>query len=117
VDSAGSGDLALAQMQKQRPDVVLLDIMMDWALDGVHVTREMLRQQQLQGVPIIIVSSLLDSEYRDMFPQDEYLHFDMWLDKPCPPSRLLAKVEEVLSRYEKYRQNPRGASIPGGSQS
>ena len=104
VDTARNGDEALAKMQAQTPDLVLLDIMMDWALDGVHVTREMLRQQQLQGIPIIIVSSIVDSEYRDMFPQDQYLHFDVWLDKPCPPSRLVAQVEEVLSRYDKYRQ-------------
>jgi DNA-binding response OmpR family regulator len=102
VDSARDGDEALDKMKDQRPDVVLLDIMMDWPLDGLHVTREMLRQQRLQGVPIIIVSSILDSEYRVMFPQDEYLHFDVWLDKPCPPAQLVAKVGEVLSRYEDY---------------
>jgi CheY-like chemotaxis protein len=105
VDSASSGDEALARMQAQKPDVVLLDIIMDWALDGVHVTREMLRQKGLSGIPIIIVSSIVDSEYRDYFPQDEYLHFDAWLDKPCAPADLAAKVQEVLVRYEKHRES------------
>jgi DNA-binding response OmpR family regulator len=113
VESARDGDEALGKMNQHRPDVVLLDIMMDWALDGLHVTREMLRQQHLHGVPIIIVSSIMDSEYRNMFPQDEYLHCDVWLDKPCPPSRLVAEVEEVLSRYERYRQ---GSSQPSNAE-
>jgi CheY-like chemotaxis protein len=98
-DAARDGDEALARMQFKRPDVVLLDIMMAWALDGLRVTREMLRNQRLNSVPIIIVSSIMDSEYRQMFPQDEYLHFDTWLDKPCPPSRLVDEVEKVLSRH------------------
>jgi DNA-binding response OmpR family regulator len=115
VESARDGDEALGKMKQHRPDVVLLDIMMDWALDGLHVTWEMLRQQQLHGVPIIIVSSIMDSEYRNMFPQDEYLHFDVWLDKPCPPSRLVAEVEEVLSRYERYRQGSSEPSNAGAS--
>ena len=104
VDSARNGDEGLAKMQEQKPDIVLLDIMMDWALDGVHVTREMLHQKELQGIPIIIVSSVVDSEYRDLFPQDQYLHFDYWLDKPCPPSELIAWVENVLSRHERHKR-------------
>lgn len=104
VDSANSGDEALSRLRAQRPDLVLLDIMMDWALDGVNVTRQMLRDRELQGIPVIIVSSIIDSEYRDMFPQDEYLHFDYWLDKPCPPSVLVQRIETVLSRYEKDAQ-------------
>jgi DNA-binding response OmpR family regulator len=92
VDSARSGDEALAQMQLEKPDLVLLDIMMDWPLDGVNVSQEMLRHSELRGVPIIIVSSIVDSEYRDFFPQDQYLHADAWLDKPCPPSEIVAKV-------------------------
>lgn len=100
VDSARDGGEALDKMREQRPDVILLDIMMAWPLDGLHVTREMLRQRRLQGVPIIIVSSIMDSEYRTMFPRDEYLHFDVWLHKPCPPAELVAKVGDVLSRKE-----------------
>ncbi|MCG2770455.1 MAG: hypothetical protein L6435_19060, partial [Anaerolineae bacterium] len=83
---------------------VLLDIMMDGVLDGVYVTREMLRQRELQRIPIIIVSSIVDTEYRGLFPQDEYLHFDAWLDKPCTPSELMATIEDVLARHEKKRK-------------
>ncbi|KPL23696.1 MAG: hypothetical protein AMJ93_04065 [Anaerolineae bacterium SM23_84] len=99
VDSASSGEEGLSKIRQQRPDLVLLDIMMDWVLDGVQVTREMLRQKELLNIPIIIVSSIVDSEYRDMFPQDEYLHCDSWLDKPCPPDKLLGEMNRILSRY------------------
>ena len=101
VESARSADEALVKMQLRKPDLVLLDIMMDGVLDGVYVTREMLRQRELQGVPIIIVSSIVDTEYRSLFPQDEYLHFDDWLDKPYAPSELMAMIEHILGRSER----------------
>ena len=101
VESARSADEALAKMELLKPDLVLLDIMMDGVLDGVYVTREMLRQRDLQRIPIIIVSSIVDTEYLNLFPQDEYLHFDAWLDKPCAPSELMATIEHVLGRSER----------------
>jgi len=104
VDSARDGDEGLATMELQKPDLVLLDIMMKWVLEGVHVSGEMLRREELRGIPIIMISSIVDSEYRDFFPQDQYLHVDTWLDKPVPPSKLVAEVERVLSRYERYRK-------------
>ncbi len=102
VDSASSGDQALVRMQLQKPDLVLLDIMMDWVLDGVNVTREMLRHPALSSIPIVIVSSIVNSENRDLFPQDQYLHADSWLDKPCSPSAIVGEVERILSRYEQH---------------
>jgi DNA-binding response OmpR family regulator len=89
-------------MQEQIPDLVLLDVMMDWVLDGVSVSRSMMREPALQRVPIIMVTSIRDSEYRGSFPQDEYLHINTWLDKPCSPDQLVSEVEAVLERHERF---------------
>ncbi len=35
VDTAAGGDAGLAKMQEDKPDLVILDVMMDWVLDGV----------------------------------------------------------------------------------
>jgi DNA-binding response OmpR family regulator len=66
----------------------------------------MMKQPDLAGIPIIMVTSIRSSEYRGVFPQDEYLHIDSWLDKPCPPEVLVAEVEKTLSRHETFRQSP-----------
>ena len=104
VDSAQNGEEALAKMSQERPDLVLLDVMMDWALDGVTVSQEMMDQKELQRVPIIMVTSIRDSEYRGLFPQDQYLHINSWLDKPCSPDKLAAEVERTFARHDKYRK-------------
>ena len=102
VDSAKDGQEALSKMQQQPPDLVLLDVMMNWILEGVGVSREMMDDSQLRGIPIIMLTSIRSTEYRGVFPQDQYLHIDSWLDKPCPPDKLLAEIEATLSRRAKF---------------
>jgi DNA-binding response OmpR family regulator len=76
--------------------------MMDWVLDGVSVSREMMAERELRRIPIIMITSIRGSEYKGAFPQDEYLHIDSWLDKPCPPDKLIAEVGKTLERHKKY---------------
>ena len=104
VDSAPSGEKGIAKMSQEHPDLVLLDVMMDWVLDGVTVSQEMMSQRELQHIPIIMVTSIRDSEYQHVFPQDQYLHIDSWLDKPCPPDRLVSEVEKTLARHKRYTE-------------
>ena len=103
IDTAQGGDEGLAKMRDQRPDLVLLDVMMDWILDGVSVSRAMMEEPELRQIPIIMVTSIRDSEYRGTFPQDQYLHIDSWLDKPCSPDKLVSEIKAVLARHEKYK--------------
>ena len=104
IDTAQGGDEGLAKMRDQKPDLVLLDVMMDWILEGVTISQEMMSQRELQRVPIIMVTAIRSSEYRGLFPQDQYLHIDSWLDKPCAPDKLLSEVEKTLARHERFKQ-------------
>ena len=104
VDSAKNAEEALTQMSQETPDLVLLDVMMDWVLEGVTISQEMMSQKDLQRIPIIMITAIRDSEYRGMFPQDQYLHINSWLDKPCPADKLLSEVEKTLARHEKHRK-------------
>ena len=103
VDTARDGDEGLAKMEQKKPDLVLLDVMMNWPLEGVHVSREMMRRKDLRGIPIIMITCIVDTQYRDTFLQNEYLHIDSGLFKPCSPSALVAEVKRVLSVYETRR--------------
>jgi DNA-binding response OmpR family regulator len=103
VDTAQGGDEGLSKMREQKPDLVLLDVMMDWVLDGVSVSRTMMEEPDFRQIPIIMVTSIRSSEYKGTFPQDQYLHIDSWLDKPCPPEKLVSEIEAVLARHERYK--------------
>jgi DNA-binding response OmpR family regulator len=102
VDSAQNAEEALSGMRQETPDLVLLDVMMGWVLEGVTISQEMMSQRELQHIPIIMVTSIRSTEHRSLFPQDQYLHIDSWLDKPCPPDKLVAEVEKTLARHDSF---------------
>jgi CheY-like chemotaxis protein len=104
VDTAADGEEALAKMKENKPDLVLLDVMMRWILDGVGVSQKMMDQEALRHIPIIMVTSILSTEHRDMFPTDKYLHVDSWLNKPCPPSQLISEIDRTLTRRREFQK-------------
>lgn len=93
--SAANGAKALQTMRQDPPDVVLLDIMMSYILDGLDVSREMAEDPVLKDVPVIMVTSLTGVKGSGMFPTDEYVPVDEWLSKPVDPDTLLARINEV----------------------
>jgi CheY-like chemotaxis protein len=97
VVSASNGAKALKVMRQDTPDVVLLDIMMSYILDGLDVSREMAEDPALKDVPVIMVTSLTGVQGSGMFPTDEYVPVDEWLSKPVDPETLLARVSGALS--------------------
>jgi CheY-like chemotaxis protein len=96
VVSAANGAKALKLMRQDPPDVVLLDIMMSYILDGLDVSREMAEDPVLKDVPVIMVTSLTGVKGSSMFPTDEYIPVNEWLSKPVSPDALLERVNEVL---------------------
>jgi len=94
--TAANGVQALAAMRQRRPDLVLLDIMMSTVLDGLSVSEEMQADPELREVPVIMVSSIADTEYAAVFPTNGYVHMDAWISKPIQPDDLLQKIRRCL---------------------
>jgi CheY-like chemotaxis protein len=96
VVSAANGAKALENMRKSPPDLVLLDIMMSYILDGLDVSREMAQDPVLKEVPVIMVTSLTGVKGSGVFPTDEFVPVDEWLTKPVDPETLVSRVSEAL---------------------
>lgn len=96
VTSAANGAKALQLMRNDKPDLVLLDIMMSYILDGLDVSREMAEDPALKDVPVIMVTSLTGVKASGLLPTDEYVAVDEWLTKPVDPDQLLTRVGEKL---------------------
>jgi CheY-like chemotaxis protein len=96
VVTAANGDKALTAMREKKPDLVLLDIMMSTILDGLDVSEEMQEDPELKDIPVIMVSSISDTEHAAVFPTEGYVHMDAWITKPYQPDDLLKKIERFL---------------------
>ena len=98
VQTAAMTELALKMMREDKPDVVLLDVMMSYVLDGLNVTRQMRDDPELRDVPVIMISAIVSREEAGIFPTDEYLAVDAFLTKPVDPADLLKQVAKLIQR-------------------
>jgi CheY-like chemotaxis protein len=96
VVSAPDGEKALAAMRQEKPDLVLLDIMMAYILDGLDVSREMAEDPELQDIPVIMITSLTGARDQVTLPSDEYVPVEEWIHKPIDPDDLLARIKKAL---------------------
>ena len=93
------GRSALEDMRMQRPDMVILDVMLP-EKNGFEVLRTLRRDQQLSTLPVIMLTAR-GGEYDQLqgFSQGA----DDYITKPFSTSLLLARIEAVLRRSGRGR--------------
>ena len=96
VISAANGDMGLQVMRRERPDLVILDIMMSYIMDGFDARRRMAEDRALQHIPVIMVTSLTSTRAQGELPGSDYFPDSPWLNKPIDPDLLLEQVRELL---------------------
>ena len=100
VISAGNGQDGLRSIQEHAPDLIILDIIMDTVLEGLYVSRELAEDPGHRDVPILMVTSIANSDYAALFPTDEYIHISDFVSKPITPEQLVARAAALLRRAE-----------------
>ena len=96
VSDAPGGKSGLQRAMDQHPDLIILDVMMDSVLDGVSTCRKMHRIPEITDIPIVMVTSIANTDYAALFPTDEYIHMDAFFSKPIDPKRLVKKIHRIL---------------------
>ncbi|MEW5989541.1 MAG: response regulator, partial [Chloroflexota bacterium] len=89
-----TGALGIAAAKAERPDLVLLDIMMP-DMDGYEVCRQLRADPRLASVPIIMFTA--KSQVRDRLTGFE-AGADDYLTKPTQPGELLKRMRALLAR-------------------
>jgi CheY-like chemotaxis protein len=97
IDTAANGTQALEKLHRERPDLVLLDVMMSSTLEGVDVCKKIRSEPGLESLPIVMISSIGTSEYAPEFPDEERLPIDTWISKPLQPAVLVKTVNRLLA--------------------
>ncbi|HGE71310.1 TPA: NADH oxidoreductase (quinone) subunit F [Candidatus Poribacteria bacterium] len=97
VIGASNGSEGIAKAKEEEPDLIISDIMMSSVLDGLDMSWKMQEDEKLKHIPIIMVTSIANTDYASLFPTDQYIHVDEFLFKPVPPDKLLDAVKRMLS--------------------
>ena len=95
--TAASGDESLRAIRSEKPDLIILDVIMSSILDGLNVSQQLQDDPENKDIPIVMVTSIANTDYAALFPTDEYVHIDAFLTKPVLPERLLQEVSKLLS--------------------
>jgi two-component system alkaline phosphatase synthesis response regulator PhoP len=96
VATVADGSLALAEMRREEPDLVILDLMLP-GMDGLEVCRQVRRHDKYSSVPILMLTAR--SEEADRVVGLE-LGADDYVTKPFSMRELVARVRALLRRHE-----------------
>ncbi len=104
---AESGPKGLEMTDRDRPDLVLLDVMMPERTEGFHVVWNLRNRADayFRDLPIIILTAIHQQTELRFYPDagdgtygaGEYLPVQGFVDKPIDPPALLKEIERVLS--------------------
>jgi CheY-like chemotaxis protein len=101
VVSAGTGKQGMTMLARENPQLVILDVIMSSVLDGFTMSRRMAEDPAFKDIPVIMVTSIANTDYSTLFSADESVNINAFLTKPIKPADLIGKVEEILSERAK----------------
>jgi len=99
VSAAFDGDEGLQKVQDERPDLIILDIIMP-TKDGFTVCEQLKGDPRYSKIPVLILTSFAEKKGETSIPVSEGLTLEAedYIDKPVSPAELLSRVGKMLSR-------------------
>ena len=99
VITAYNGDEGLEKARQQKPDLILLDIVMP-VKDGFNVCKQLKKDPKLASIPVIMLTSFAQHKGETNIPVDAGLELEAegYIDKPISPEALLKQVGSMLKK-------------------
>ncbi|MDO9349095.1 MAG: response regulator [Anaerolineales bacterium] len=101
VKGANGGLEGLEMIRKEKPDLVLLDLMMP-DMDGWEVYQQMKADEATRDIPVIVVTAKAQSI--DKVLGLHIAKVDDYIAKPFSPQELLASIDNVLAKRPVFRK-------------
>lgn len=103
VSHAANGELGLRLVKELRPDLIILDVMMETITSGFQVSLTLRNPDPrseyaaYRDIPILMLTSIHSTTPLRFGPDQDYLPVDAFIDKPVDPDRLVAQVGRLLT--------------------
>jgi len=94
VITATRGEEAVQKAKRERPDIVLMDVMMPGGIDGFEACRRIKQTPETRHIPVVMLTTLDDRESRLRGLQAGAEDF---LTKPFDEVQLLARVKNLVA--------------------
>jgi len=103
-DVAYNSKEGLKKVKEMNPDLIILDVMMESATEGFHVSLKLRDRSPnsefaaYRNIPILMLTAVHTTTPLRFQPDQDYLPVDAFLDKGTDPDELLAKIAELLNK-------------------
>jgi CheY-like chemotaxis protein len=104
VVAASSGKEGLEKVRAERPELIILDVMMETHTEGFQLALKLHSPDpasELKGfkdTPILMLTAIHSTTPMRYEPDIDYLPVQLFVDKPIEPKDLIGKVDWILNR-------------------
>jgi DNA-binding response OmpR family regulator len=101
ISVARSGQERLEKARYEKPNLIILDIMMETDDKGFDVCRELKKDKNCRDIPILMLTAIRERtgmDFKKEASNEVWLPVDDYADKPLKPEELIAKVESLLKK-------------------
>jgi two-component system alkaline phosphatase synthesis response regulator PhoP len=98
VVSASNGGEGLALAKKEKPDLMILDVMMATNTEGFEVSRKIPETPELRNMPVLLVTGIRRALHLPFGfePDKTWLPVDSVFEKPIDPAVLLQEIKKRI---------------------
>jgi DNA-binding response OmpR family regulator len=85
-------------MEKNIPNLIILDVMMDKHTDGFEFCYNLKHDEECRKIPVLMVTAVTEKTGFKFSPETdgEYLQADDYVAKPIPVAELLSRVNKLI---------------------
>lgn len=103
VVTAVDGTEGMEKIRTEKPDLIILDVMMSMWQDGFEMARELKKDTEFKDMPILMLTGVKGKtgiEFKSTAGDPAWCPVDGFLDKPVESDILLAEVRKLLSKKD-----------------
>ncbi len=93
----------MEKISTEKPDLLILDVMMSTWQDGFEMARELKKDTEFKDMPILMLTGVEERsgiEFKSTSGDPTWCPVDGFLDKPVELGILLAEIEKLLSKKD-----------------
>lgn len=101
IDVAATGKEGLKKARLKKPDVIILDVMMETGDKGFDVARDLKKDEDYKNIPILMLTALKEQrglDFKKEAGDETWLPVDDYCDKPLKPEELISKINGLLKK-------------------
>ena len=88
----------LDKIKEVKPDVILLDVMMESADSGLSTAKKLRDDPETSSIPVILITGISKAEHllSSYAPNEAWPNVKTSFEKPVDPKSLIKKLQEIL---------------------